>query len=195
DVPLKEPIVPTIKNVRVREDHPLWQFFSEKKFIRTDEDVQSTLGRPWTVPELRRKSFDDLHSLWYICLRERNVLAREIQIGRADGHSYNHLISQSDKIRESMWKIRHVLSERHHAFEAGKEGFAAEQDVYLAEFSAEYVQSASQNLEAETKLARLQTALFGIKTDLDEVDIDRDLSDGFVAGIKYVGGLKAAKYA
>lgn len=34
-------------------------------------------GRPWTVEELRHKSWEDLHSLWYKCCLERNRLATE----------------------------------------------------------------------------------------------------------------------
>jgi large subunit ribosomal protein L47 len=32
------------------------------------------LGRSWKAEELRLKSNEDLHKLWYICVKEKNLL-------------------------------------------------------------------------------------------------------------------------
>lgn len=40
EIKLQPPIVPNIASIGVRDDHPLWQFFSDKKFIRSSEDLE-----------------------------------------------------------------------------------------------------------------------------------------------------------
>lgn len=32
-------------------------------------------GRPWSIQELRERSWDDLHKLWWACVKERNRIA------------------------------------------------------------------------------------------------------------------------
>lgn len=32
-------------------------------------------GRSWGIQELRERSWEDLHALWHVCVRERNRIA------------------------------------------------------------------------------------------------------------------------
>lgn len=42
-------------------------------------------GRSWSAEDLRRKSWDDLHKLWYVLLKERNLLLSERDRYKAAG--------------------------------------------------------------------------------------------------------------
>ncbi|WVR07668.1 hypothetical protein IAU60_004710 [Kwoniella sp. DSM 27419] len=118
-----------------KEKHPLWQFFhvptpakarptEDSKPLDSFGSVEAMSheggnlhsGRSWTAAELRQKSFKDLHTLWYLLLRERNVLStqkeerRRLNIGhRVDGEL---LTKRAFRCRKTMARIKYVLNER-----------------------------------------------------------------------------------
>ncbi|GMK56365.1 hypothetical protein CspeluHIS016_0302050 [Cutaneotrichosporon spelunceum] len=118
----------------VPKPHPLWAFFHvppESLEVTADttmppdfgsvrrlenESVELKSGRSWSAPELRLKSFEDLHTLWYLLLRERNVIATQKaerkRLRIASQYGGKLLSIQSLRCRKSMARIKYVLNER-----------------------------------------------------------------------------------
>ncbi|CCH46367.1 hypothetical protein BN7_5960 [Wickerhamomyces ciferrii] len=194
EVPLRitPPITPTVKNFEVSDDHPLWQFFHEQSYLRQFDELDKN-SRSWTIPELRRKNFNDLHSLWYTCLKERNILAREQHLLNVDSERaaqpYGDL---AEKVRETMWRIRHVLSERHHAHERSQELLPEQKEQILNEFKENFLTATKdEEVELQQTLSRLQYAIFGIS----EIIADNIVDKHFVEGLKFIANLKLERYA
>lgn len=188
---IRPPIPPTAKNLAVSDDHQLWQFFHDKQFMRPFSELDNT-GRPWTIPELRRKSFNDLHSLWYSCLKERNILAREQHLLNVDIEQPDSpYMKLSDSIRETMWRIRHVLSERQHAHENAQSELPEHIQEFLEEFKTTFTTAPKEEeAELQEQLVRLQYAIFGIS----EVITDNKVDKHFIEGLKYIANLKLERY-
>lgn len=75
--PLPKPVLDPSRHskYKVPEDHGLWGFFhSKEKAINTPQE-DAACGRSWTVEELRGKSWEDLHALWWVCAKENNRIA------------------------------------------------------------------------------------------------------------------------
>ncbi|KAF9214298.1 54S ribosomal protein L4 mitochondrial [Podila verticillata] len=96
------------------------EFFEGGKSIPTEK---SWTGRAWRASELRVKSFDDLHKLWYVLLKERNVLAAQKEEARRFHISKQYFSNKGRQVKcqKSMARIKFVLNERRLAWvEASK---------------------------------------------------------------------------
>ncbi|KAL3945697.1 MAG: hypothetical protein SGBAC_000181 [Bacillariaceae sp.] len=72
------------------------------------------VGRAWSVKELRRKSYDDLHKLWYVLYKERNMILTEQQLSRTRQLIFPQP-QRMKKVQKSMGAIKQVLGDRKRA--------------------------------------------------------------------------------
>lgn len=75
------------------------------------EGETRTAGRAWSAADLRTKSWDDLHALWYVLLKERTRLDSARDAARAARERPANP-ARAARVRKSMASIKLVLSER-----------------------------------------------------------------------------------
>eukprot|EP00127_Corallochytrium_limacisporum_P004567 Clim_evm7s168 gene=Clim_evmTU7s168 len=91
----------------------LAQFF----FFKSEKAGQH--GRAWTVPELRNKTYQELHCLWWECLKERNrhmTMSLGVDYSNTGGEdrAQNRWAGQSrlPEVNRTLSNIKYVLGER-----------------------------------------------------------------------------------
>ncbi|KAK9733820.1 hypothetical protein RND81_04G094800 [Saponaria officinalis] len=89
--------------------NPLEEFFEVDR--SADDDKRLVYGRSWKATELRLKSWDDLNKLWYVLLKEKNMLMTQRQMLNAQNLRFPNP-ERISKVRKSMCRIKHVLTER-----------------------------------------------------------------------------------
>lgn len=107
--------------------YDLMEFFDDPKNWGKNE---VRVGRSWRLDELRIKSNSDLHKLWYVLLKEKNMLlTMEHEAERA----YEALPNPEriDKVQESMDNIETVVRERNKAYYMLETGQDGERPLYV----------------------------------------------------------------
>ncbi|KAI9074504.1 hypothetical protein K1719_043503 [Acacia pycnantha] len=89
--------------------NPLKEFFEADR--SPDDDKPVVYGRSWKASELRLKSWDDLHKLWFVLLKEKNMLMTQRQMVHAQNLRFSNP-ERIPKVRKSMCRIKQVLTER-----------------------------------------------------------------------------------
>nr|CAH8841245.1 unnamed protein product [Trichobilharzia regenti] len=94
------------------------EFFDEKK---NWGETTVSCGRPWRKEELRLKSNVDLHKLWYILLKERNML---MTMEEEHYRCLERMPSSErfEKVEESMENLLMVVEERNRAVDELEKG-------------------------------------------------------------------------
>ncbi|XP_037800175.1 39S ribosomal protein L47, mitochondrial-like [Penaeus monodon] len=99
----------------------LMEFFDDKKNWG-EQEVK--VGRAWKLDELRIKSNEDLHKLWFVLLKEKNMLLT-MEFACKEEFKLFPNPERIDKVEESMKNLEEVVQERNKAYwllETGETG-------------------------------------------------------------------------
>jgi len=102
----------------------LSEFFEVEKF-RGEKTVR--VGREWRKDELRLKSNTDLHKLWFVLLKERNMLLT-MEEAHKDEFVAMPNPERVDKVEISMENLEEVVRERNKAFHQLEIGVSGERE-------------------------------------------------------------------
>ncbi|KAL2872349.1 mitochondrial 54S ribosomal protein uL29m [Aspergillus lucknowensis] len=121
--PLPKPVPPEkLEKREATPDHGLWGFFPQDRSALSTPTYDAGHGRSWSIQELREKSWEDLHCLWWVCVKERNRLATSNLERKRLKAGYGEWEAQQRArvIRVTQNGIKHVLRERWYAWEDAK---------------------------------------------------------------------------
>jgi len=100
---------PLVAGASQRTRTGLADFFEAGRDPNKDEEI--VYGRSWKAIELRQKSWEDLHQLWYVLLKEKNMLLSQKQMLTSQNLRMPNP-ERFPKVRRSMCRIKQVLTER-----------------------------------------------------------------------------------
>ncbi|KAI1660813.1 MRP-L47-domain-containing protein [Daldinia decipiens] len=127
-------------DVKVDPNHGLWGFFYSKEKLLLTPDEDSEHGRGWTVEELRHKSWEDLHKLWWVCVKEQNRIAtaRKEKARLKLKNGVETMEDRLSEVRKTMKSIKHALTERYYVWEDARKLAGTDPEIDLANTSRPY---------------------------------------------------------
>jgi len=120
-----QPFHLTATKCETSENKNLNQFFEDPKNLK--ENV-IRVGRQWKIDELRLKSNQDLHKLWFVLLKERNMLMTMEEAYKEAVEKFPNP-ERLDKVEESMENLESVVRERNRAYFELETGESGEENV------------------------------------------------------------------
>jgi large subunit ribosomal protein L47 len=120
--------------------HGLWGFFNDKGEMLTSPVVEMDFGRAWAVAELRTKSFETLHKLWWICVRERNRIATEGYTRNLldAGHGEWEAGERKKQVMATQKHIKFALTERFYAWEDAKALALMDENIKVSDHNRKF---------------------------------------------------------
>lgn len=103
------------------------EFFDDEKNWGSNK-VQ--VGRSWLLDELRHKSNEDLHKLWFVLLKERNMLLTMEEAYKREWEYFPNP-ERIDKVEDSMSNLETVVRERNEAYHMLETGTTGERPGQL----------------------------------------------------------------
>ncbi|KAI1412168.1 MRP-L47-domain-containing protein [Hypoxylon sp. FL1857] len=126
--------------VEVDPDHGLWEFFYSKEKLLLTPEENTEHGRGWSVEELRHKSWEDLHKLWWVCVKELNRIStarlesERLKLRTGDDEMTDRLL----EVRKTMKAIKHALTERYYLWEDARKLAETDPEVDLSNTNNPY---------------------------------------------------------
>ncbi|KAJ3159805.1 39S ribosomal protein L47, mitochondrial [Geranomyces michiganensis] len=126
----------------------LEDFFEESLGRWSWNEDEVPTGRAWLASELRTKSFEDLHCLWWTCIKEQNRLYSQKEEARRFQIYFPHR-ARLNECKLTMKRIKLVLWERRIAW------FRAQAVLKREERRAALVEAGLSPAEVDAKMAEL----------------------------------------
>jgi len=124
---LRQSSLSVFKSERQHPTRGIEEFFDEQLKTNIEEFTKSqgqvgakpvVTGKPWATEDLKKKSFEDLHKLWFVLVKERNLLVTEQMRWKVQPELIKEFAVniRLKKVRKSMARIQGLLNLRKHEY-------------------------------------------------------------------------------